>query len=63
MRRGAAARKALFAKGGAMYDGFRKIDALVGKNGSSKGHMVGDSFSVADLWAFVLFNRKSEQKT
>ena len=46
-----------------MYDGFRKIDALVGKNGSSKGHMVGDSFSVADLWAFVLFNRKSEQRT
>lgn len=52
-----AARGALFAKGGDMHAGFSAIDKLVGSNGSANGYMLGDTFSLADLWCFIVVNQ------
>ena len=52
-----AARAALFVPGGDIYEGFKKIDAVIAANGSGGGFSVGSAFSLADFWAFVCVNQ------
>lgn len=49
-----AARAALFATdgSGAIFEGFKKVEAQLKGN----GHMVGDSFTLADIYAFYQVN-------
>ena len=53
------ARAALFATDGSgeMLEGFRRVDELLASGKRSPGFMVGDSFSLADAWAFVIINQ------